>query len=576
MSVIHPEDKKRVLRNWEKMIQSKKKMSQEYRIITSKKNIIWVLGITTPLFENEKLTRYLGITIDITDRKKDETHLKSLAFVIENALEGNAIVDLGKTGLLRYVNHSWEKITGYKSSEVVNKKKGLIFDAVKKNPEQKKRFIQAIRQGRMFKEEMEWTKKSGKKIIVKVQSLPIKENGKIIYWHNSITDITEEQKSKARLMDSESRYRRLFESAKEGILILDERTGRIVDSNPYFRNLLEYSTREINGEKIWQIKPINEIVSDEITFEKLKKKVSIRHDDIFFETKSGNKIHLEFFLNVYFVDKKKVIQCTVRDITDRKKAEEAKNLEIIYKNLKEMDGAKSDFLNIVSHELKTPLTAILAHLDVLKGSGNQTSLRLDSLSAIKRNSKKLEEMIENILEISRIESEKLDLHLSIVDFNKLLNETIDINKILLERKGLKLVKYVSSSLQLQADYKRLGEIISNLLTNAIKFTNSGTITITAKEEKGNLLFIISDNGIGIKKEQQPYLFNKFYQADPTIREKYGGAGLGLYIVKKLVEAHNGTVFVESEFGKGSTFSFKIPIKKIRGGQKNEKNSLYRG
>ncbi|MFA5856942.1 MAG: ATP-binding protein [Candidatus Pacearchaeota archaeon] len=230
-------------------------------------------------------------------------------------------------------------------------------------------------------------------------------------------------------------------------------------------------------------------------------------------------------------------------------------------NLKELDKAKSEFLNIVSHELKTPLTAMIAHLDVLDDlKGNLTEDELNSIEAIRRNSENLKDLISNILEISRIESGKFELTKSKQEIDKIILDGIKRIEILSKQKGLKMIAKIEDLPKVNIDDTRFKEVMNNLLTNAIKFTDEGTITIKAKKKEDKIEIKVIDTGVGIPANKIDNLFQKFYQVDASISRRYGGTGLGLSITKKIIEAHGGNISVESDgVNKGTTFTLTLPI-----------------
>jgi signal transduction histidine kinase len=239
--------------------------------------------------------------------------------------------------------------------------------------------------------------------------------------------------------------------------------------------------------------------------------------------------------------------------------------------LKEVDQTKTNFLNVVSHELKTPLTAIFAHLGVLeslnlKCAGEQ---EIKSLDAISRNSSYLKMLIENILEISRIEAKKFELNYEKLNMAEAINEVVENLKILSKKKSLKLITKVEKLPAVEADRERVREILSNLVSNAIKFTEKGSVTIEAVKQADSILVSIMDTGIGVPQDKISNLFKKFYQVDSSLGRKYGGTGLGLSITKQLVELQGGKIGVESIEGKGSTFYFTLPIsqQKLKGGER---------
>ncbi|MGV8162910.1 MAG: ATP-binding protein [Candidatus Nanoarchaeia archaeon] len=256
------------------------------------------------------------------------------------------------------------------------------------------------------------------------------------------------------------------------------------------------------------------------------------------------------------------LQLKIADLDKTKKAitNMLEDVEEANKNLKQLDSVKSEFLNMVSHELKTPLAALLAHLDVLDDlKSNLTEEELHSLDAIKRNGNQLKILITNILEISRMESGKFELTKSRMNIKPLIEDAEESLKILSKQKKLEIKSEVSDLPEIEVDDTRLREMLNNLMTNAIKFTEQGSITIRAEKIEDFIKISVIDTGIGIPEDKMKNLFQKFYQVDASLSRRYGGTGLGLAITKQMVEAHGGKMSVESVEGKGTTFSFTLPI-----------------
>ena len=235
------------------------------------------------------------------------------------------------------------------------------------------------------------------------------------------------------------------------------------------------------------------------------------------------------------------------------------------KHLQDLDKAKTDFLNVASHELKTPLTVISAYLEILddyKGQFNKDQLQ--GLDAIKRNSNQLKTLIGNILEISRLDSGRFDLNISDVDIKEKVISLVDNLKILSDNKHIKLKYDCDGVGVISTDAMRFEEILNNLVGNAIKFTEKGSVTVKTEygtgKEKGFIVVSVIDTGVGIAEDKMNNLFQKFYQVDATISRKYGGTGLGLSITKKMIELQDGKISVSSSEGKGTTFRFTLPIK----------------
>ncbi|RMD45413.1 HAMP domain-containing protein, partial [Candidatus Pacearchaeota archaeon] len=257
----------------------------------------------------------------------------------------------------------------------------------------------------------------------------------------------------------------------------------------------------------------------------------------------------------------------------RKKVEELEKIERAMRNmmddmaeanekLKALDKAKSEFLNIVSHELKTPLTSVIAYMDILEGLiKNPDEEKRGCIDAIKRNSRNLKNLIGNILEIARMESGKFELIIQENDVGLIVEEVLKDIRSLSDKKGLKLVNKVGNIGKIRVDGERFREVITNLVSNAIKFTEKGSVTVFGERLGNKAYFEVRDTGVGIPKDKIGNLFEKFYQVDASVSRKFNGTGLGLAITKKIVEAHGGKITVESEVGKGTIFKFYIPIKK---------------
>lgn len=230
------------------------------------------------------------------------------------------------------------------------------------------------------------------------------------------------------------------------------------------------------------------------------------------------------------------------------------------------DKARSEFLTIMSHELRTPMTSVIGYSIILKemthGKLNEKQeLYIDNILA---SSKHLLEIINDFLDIAKMEAEKLELFIESVSVTEVVNEILNLMKEKAERKNIKLKKQFDSQIKfIEVDRQRFKQILFNLLGNAIKFCkeDGGVIKITSKKDGDMAKISISDNGIGIKEEDMPLLFQKFTQLDHGISRKYEGTGLGLAITKQLIELHGGRIMVESKFEEGSTFTFLLPIKK---------------
>lgn len=249
-----------------------------------------------------------------------------------------------------------------------------------------------------------------------------------------------------------------------------------------------------------------------------------------------------------------------RDITERKRLEEEAK---VVARLKESAEIKSNFTSMVSHELRSPLAVIKEGLNiVLEGLvGGMTDEQKDILTTAKRNTDRLGRLINNVLDFQKIDSGKMELNVRQADLNDAVMEACKEISILAKEKGLDfIVNFDEDKLITKFDRDRIVQVVTNLLGNAIKFTDKGSVSISVKREDGFAHVIVQDTGYGIKTEEIPRLFKFFEQLEPGSGKKKSGTGLGLAISKEIVFAHNGTIWAESKPGKGSVFHFTLPLK----------------
>lgn len=230
---------------------------------------------------------------------------------------------------------------------------------------------------------------------------------------------------------------------------------------------------------------------------------------------------------------------------------------------REVGQMKNEFVSTVSHELRTPLTSIKGYIDlILDGeAGEINEIQREFLSIVKQNSDRLVELINDMLDISRIESGRIHLKIQPLDMCDLIAGAVDTFQAVSEQSGHKLIPKAPSNLPKAAgDRDRVGQVLMNFISNAIKYSpEGGSVTVKATFDDKNVTVSITDQGIGIAKEDQAKLFTKFYRVDSSLTREIGGTGLGLSICKSIIELLGGKVGVKSAAGKGSTFWFSLPV-----------------
>ncbi len=376
-------------------------------------------------------------------------------------------------------------------------------------------------------------------------------------------EIQDKQRIENALRENEEYYRTLIKESLIG-LVLSRFDGTLIEVNPAYAQMLGYSEEEVLKLNFWGFTPKKYSSFDEGQFRKLE--VTGRYGPYEKEYIHKRGYLVPVMLSGLIIDHKgeRLIWTNVADITDQKKAEtalrQAKESAEQAKKVAEMaNRAKSTFLANMSHELRTPLNAIIGYADILKEDAEDMNYQdmIPDLDKIQTAGKHLLEIISDVLDISRIEAEKIDLNLNEFDVAELVKEVIIVIELMLENNELE----VNCSLdigKMYADATKVKQILQNLLSNAAKFTRNGKIILNAIRHADNLIFEVTDSGIGISQEQLQDIFKAFTQVDNSTTRKYGGTGLGLTISEQFCRIMGGQITVRSELGKGSTFTVQIP------------------
>jgi PAS domain S-box-containing protein len=375
----------------------------------------------------------------------------------------------------------------------------------------------------------------------------------------SISDPAQERWSPSVLLRSEQRYRRLFEAAKDGILILDAVEARVIDANPFMIGLLGYSLAELMGKELWEIGLFSERQASEVAVKLLLEEGYIRFDHLPLVAKDGTEIEVEFVSNVYPEGDSNVIQCNIRDITERRElerlaAERAEETAVA-------NQRKDEFLAVLSHELRNPLASILNTVQIFQIKAEQDPTQRHAREILERQVGHLTHLVDDLLEVSRITSGRFSLHLARCDLREVVARSIDSTHPMIAKLGHKIaVSSPPSPVWLRADPGRLEQVMVNLLTNAAKYTDApGRISLDLRREGAKVVLRVSDSGIGIAPELLPHVFELFKQADRSLERSQGGLGVGLTLVEQIVKMHGGTIEASSPgLGRGSDFVVRLP------------------
>ncbi|MEA3317011.1 MAG: cache domain-containing protein, partial [Bacteroidota bacterium] len=370
------------------------------------------------------------------------------------------------------------------------------------------------------------------------------------------------RKTTAEKEEEEAYFERLFEIAPEAITILDL-NGKIKRVNNKFVDLFGFSQNELIGKDVDKM-----IVPEELFGEARINAEMVLNKDTFISEgiricKNGKNINVSIIATSIELKQGEIgIYVIYRDITDQKEFEN--KLNEAKDKAEESDRLKASFLANISHEIRTPMNSILGFSSLLELPDIDQDSKSTYIKHINISGNELLKIIENILALSRLEAKELTINITKCNLSELFNE---LQFIFIEKKNKDtdfiLKKNNSENSVIYTDCRRLKQIMSSFIDNALKFTKEGYIEFGYKILGEKIKFYVKDTGIGLSEDKKKIIFDRFRQVEETHTRKYGGTGLGLSIAKKLVELLNGEIKIESELGKGAEFSFCLPYKQVK-------------
>ena len=520
-----------------------------------------------PQREEDGSVLWHGFIADITEHKRAEVALLESRQFTEEIINSIPVGVFWKDRNLAYLgcNRQFTRDAGFDDpKEIIGKDDIMLGGDADRIEKYHNDDIEVLRSGKsLLLIEDRQTMPDGNIITALINKIPLlNHKGEIIGVLGTYMDITERKRYEESLIASEIRYRRLFESAKDGILILDAETGKIVDVNPFLYNLLGFSEEQLIDKKIWEIGLFKDIADNQSKFLELQKMKYIRYDDLPLETIDGRKINVEFVSNVYLADKKKVIQCNIRDITARKRVEA--QLQIKHLQLQKINAEKDKFFSIIAHDLRSPFNGFLGLTEIMASElTDMTSEEIKKMAFLmKKSATNLFGLLGNLLEWSRMQRGLIAFVPEQFFLLPKISESLVFVKEAADKKDILINYAVPEDLMIFADENMFCSILRNLVTNAVKFTpKGGRITVSAKPFNDKLTEIsVRDTGVGMDKILIKNLFHLDVNTSRKGTEGEYSTGLGLILSKDFIEKNGGELFIQSKVGKGSEFRFTVPCK----------------
>jgi PAS domain S-box-containing protein len=551
LTTLHPDDAEKFERDFKHAFEKQIPISEEYRFRRADGEYRWMLAVGAPRFTPEgRFIGFFGTYTDFNELKeaqlaaaKSEERFRTL---IENSTDAIQLVNA--EGKILYTSESIKNVLGFTPSELEGA--GVIPFL---HPDDRDYFIKNLtslvkKPGGHITLQYRVKHKDGSWAWLEVTGVNHLETPHINALVGTFRNITERKKAEEELEEIRIRYQRLFDANIIGIVIAGFRgkmIGRFLDANDSFLHTFGYTKEELQTGKVrWdEITPQECQPLDLKAIKELETLGECEPYEKEYIAKSGKRIPI--YVGIAAIPGTDYCIAYILDISEQKR----------------LERQKDDFIGIASHELKTPVTSLKAYAQVLQGrllrDGN-----IDAAEQLKKMDgqlNKLNGLIGDLLDVTKIESGKLQFRSEYFDFNELVTEVVDEMQRTTEKHTL--IQELDTTKTVHGDRDRVGQVITNFLSNAIKYSpQAKKIIIKSKSEKHSITLSVQDFGIGIPKEKKDRVFERFYRVeDGKNHETYGGIGLGLFISSEIIRRQGGEIAVESTQGKGSTFSFTLPI-----------------
>ena len=549
----------------DKAIANKESYQVDLLITRKDRTTVWVSVVNSVVYNAAgNIDKYIRIIMDITLRKNAEKDLDILSFAARKSPSGTLIRD--KEAKVIWMNEAAEHILGYTLDEMQGKAFGKILMGAESNVEQFEHAILAVKENRPYELELKIYPNGRKPIWAYLSNSPLfNEMGDVERQITVMVDITER-----KIADEQLKLLSLVASSTTSGVVINDRNGKVEWVNGAFEKITGYNLNDVKD------KPLGDTLKGELTdvsiierARRLSKNKQSFEVDLLSYRKDGPPLWISVINSVILTpdgDVDKYIEVII-DISSKKKVE----LELISakEEAVQLNRAKDMFISVMSHEIRTPLNAVIGMSRLLLDS-NPLESQKENLDILQFSAENLMTLINDVLDFTKIETGNIELEQAEVNLRDMVRKIISSMQYRANEKNIYLKESIDNKLPefILADSARLVQVLLNLVSNAVKFTDNGGITIDLKvleEGKNNIRirFGVTDTGIGVASDKLGTIFESFKQAEADTTRKYGGTGLGLAISERLVELYDSRINVDSVLGQGSTFWFIITFNKAQ-------------
>jgi two-component system, cell cycle sensor histidine kinase and response regulator CckA len=521
-----------------------------------------------PLLRGHQVRGCVVALADVTERKRSAEALQSSEARFQEMFDGAPVGyhELDAEGRVIRVNRTELEMLGYSAGEMLGHHVWeFLHDSDRSHRSVEDKLAGAVAIPSYI--ERTYRRKDGTLVPVLIQERLVRgSHGIITGIRTTVQDNTERTRAAEALGASELSYRRLFETAKDGILILDADTGAIVDVNPFLSELLCFPHEAVLGMRVWDLGFFKDIIANQDSFAELQREGYVRYADKPLQASDGRRIDVEFVSNVYLVNNRRVIQCNIRDVTEHKKArDEHARLEAQLRQTQKMESV-GRLAGGVAHDFNNMLGVILGHAELALAQVAPNSPLHADLMEIRDAAERSAELTRQLLAFARqqrVAPRVLDLNETVADTLKMLQRMIGERISLTWRPGADLWP-------VRVDRSQIGQILTNLCVNAsdaiatvgsigietanVTLDASGLDANPALPQGDFVLLTLSDNGCGMEKDTLSHAFEPFF----TTKRFGDGTGLGLATVYGIVQQNHGVICVDSEPNCGTTFRIYLP------------------